>query len=107
MPDLTAQTFVTRDPEAYDSTLIGTVAGTTTISSEPCFFQGLLVPTFLSGAAYIIYDSIGTSANVVGTITLGTSPTNNPPPLYEFKRAMKNGLTVTNATNAGAIVLHK
>jgi len=107
MPDITAQTFVTSDPKAYDSTLIGTAAGTTTISKEPCFFQGLLVPTFLSGAAYIIYDSDGTSTNVVGTITLGTSPTNNPPPLYEFKRAMRSGLTVTNVANAGAIVLYK
>lgn len=107
MPDITPQTFVTRDPGAYDSTLIGTAAGTTTISKEPCFFQGIMIPTFLSGAAYIIYDSDGTSTNVVGTITMGTSPTNNPPALYEFKRAMRNALTVTNAANAGAIVLWK
>src|SRR5688572_22885715 len=107
MPDLTPQTFVTRDPGAYDSEIVGTAAGTAQVSKEPCFFQGILIPTQVAGGVITIYDSLGTSLTVVGTITLGTSPTNNAPPLYEFKRAMKTGLTVVNSANQGAIVLYK
>lgn len=107
MPDLTAHTFVTHDPGAYDYRLVGTAAGTTTISNEPCFLKGINIPVWVSGASYIIYDSVGTSSTVIGTVTLGTSPLVNPPGLIEFDVATKNGLTVTNAANQGCIVLYK
>ena len=104
MPDVSEQGFVTKDPTAYTSTIIGTAAGTTTISKGPCFFKGLLLTRFYSGASYIVYDSDGTSLSVVGTVVQGTSPTNNPPGLIEFDRIM-NKLTVTNPADAGAVVV--
>lgn len=107
MPDLSAATFVTRDPGAYNATLVGTAAGTTTISSEPCFFAGVSIPTRVAGSAVVIYDSIGTSDTVIGTITLGTQPGYDAPPTYLFNVATKNGLTVANNANLGATVLWK
>ncbi len=107
MPDVSNFARVTRDPTAYDYTLIGTVAGTTTIQSQPTFFRGLVITKWTSGQTHIIYDSIGTSGTVIGTVILGTSPTNNPPGLIEFGVATKNGLTVTNAGDQGAVVLFK
>lgn len=104
MPDLTAQGFVTKDPTAYKSTLIGTAVGTTTISKNPCFFYGILVPNRVASASYIMYDSDGTSASVIGTLVLGTQTFSDPPPTYQFRRKC-NALTVTNPANAGAIVL--
>ena len=107
MTDLTSNMFVTSDPGAYNYTLVGTVAGTTTIQQEPTFFQGVVIPQWTSGGVITIYDSVGTSGTVIGTITLGTAPTNNPPGLYEFKIATKNALTVVNSGNQGAVVLYK
>lgn len=107
MPDLTAATFVTRDPQAYDATLVGTAAGTTTIKSEPCFFYGISIPTRVASGVITIYDSIGTSGTILGTITLGTQTFSDPPPTYEFRVATKNGLTVANSANLGATVLFK
>lgn len=107
MPDLTAQKFVTRNPGAYNYTLVGTAAGTTTISSEPCYFKGIVIPRWVSGATYTIFDSAGTSGTVIGTIVLGTSPLVNPPGLIEFNIATKNALTVVNVADQGAVVLYK
>jgi hypothetical protein len=107
MPDVTAATFVSKDPKAYNYTLVGTVAGTTTIQSEPCFFKGIVVPTRVASGVITIYDSIGTSANVIGTITLGSQTFSDPPPLYEFDIAAKNALTVVNSANQGAVVLFR
>lgn len=106
MPDLTPQGFVVKDPGAYDYKIIGTAAGTTTIVTRPCYFFGLQIPVWVSGAQYIVYDSVGTSGTVIGTITLGTSPLVNPPGLQEFRCRTYNALTVTNAANQGAVVLY-
>lgn len=107
MPDVTAAAFVTRDPTAYDYTLVGTAAGTTTIKSSPAFFKGLVITKWTSGQTHIIYDSAGTSGTVIGTVVLGTSPLVNPPGLIEFDVATKNALTVTNAGDQGCVVLYK
>ncbi len=54
-----------------------------------------------------IYDSVGTSLNVIGTIAVGTSTFADPPGLFEYNVATKNGLTVVNSANQGATVLYK
>ncbi len=107
MPDLTQQAFVTTDPGAYNYTLIGTVAGTTTIQSEPVFFKGLVITKWASGQTHVIYDSIGTSGTVIGTVVMGTSPLVNPQGLIEFDIATHNALTVTNAGDQGCVVLFR
>lgn len=107
MPDLTGQSFVFVDPGAYNYTVVGTVAGTTTIQSESTFFKGIMLNNRIASGVLTIYDSIGTSLNVIGTITLGTQTFSDPPPLYEYNIATKNGLTVVNSGNQGATVLFK
>lgn len=107
MPDVTPQFVRTKDPTAYDGSIVGTAAGTATIQSQPCFFKGILIPARVASGAITIYDSIGTSTSVIGTITLGTQTFSDPPPLYEFNIATKTGLTVVNSANQGAIVLFK
>ncbi len=107
MTDISPQGFVTRDPTAYNYTLVGTAAGTTTISNFPCFFSGIVVTNRIASGVLTIYDSAGTSANVIGTITLGTQTFSDPPPAYVYDVACKNGLTVVNSGNQGATVLYK
>ena len=107
MPNVMPQKTYSKDPGAYTGTIIGTAAGTATISSEPAFFQGVIIPTRVASGAITIYDSVGTSSNVIGTITLGTQTFSDPPPLYEFKIATKNALTVVNTANLGAIVMYR
>lgn len=107
MPDVTLASFVTDDPTAYDSTIVGTAVSTATVSSEPCFFKGFLVNNRVASGSVTIYDSIGTSTNVVGTIVMGTQTFSDPPPLYEFDRVMKNALTITTSANMGIVAFYK
>lgn len=105
MSDVSAQGFVTTDPGVYDYTLIGTAIGTPSISKVPCFFRGIIFPNRVASGSVVIYDSPGTSGTVIGTIALGTQTFSDPPPLYEFNVRTKNGLSVVNSANLGAIVL--
>ena len=107
MTDVTAFTSVTRDPTAYDGSIVGTAAGTATIRSQACFLKGVIIPTRVASGAITLYDSVGTSTSVIGTITLGTQTFSDPPPMYEFDLATKNGLTVVNSANLGAVILFK
>lgn len=103
--DTNFQSNVTRDPGAYTSTLIGTAATPGTVSQFPCFFKSIIFPNRVASGSVIIYDSVGTSTNVVGTIVLGTQTNTDPPPAYEFNRAMTTALTIVPSANLGAIAL--
>lgn len=105
MPDLTPHATITEVP-ICDYHLVGTVAGTTTIKSEPAFLQSIIIPARVASGAIKIYDSVGTSANVIGTIALGTQTFSDPPPTYVFNVRTKNALTVENSANQGAIVIY-
>lgn len=107
MPDVTAQKFVTSDPTAYDYRVVGTAIGTTIVQRQATFFKGILLTNRVASGVVAIYDSAGTSGTVIGTIALGTQTFSDPPPLYEFNVATKNGLTVVNSDNQGAVVLYK
>lgn len=107
MPDLTQAGFVTHNPGYYSYTLVGTAAGTTTIQSESTLFKGIVIPNRVASGSLAIYDSIGTSTSVIGTIVLGTQTNTDPPPMYEFNIATNTALTVVNSANLGAIVLYK
>lgn len=104
MPDLTTLGLKTQST-VFDYRLVGTVAGTTTIKSEPCFLSGIVIPTRSASGAITIYDSVGTSTSVIGTITLGTQTFSDPPPTYWFNVRTRTALTVVNSANQGAIVL--
>ena len=107
MTDVSAQFTDTRDPGAYDYTIVGTAAGTTTIRQEPCFFQGVAITNRVASGKLIFYDSVGTSSTIIGTITMGTSTAVDAPETQIFKVATKNALTVENSANMGAVVLFK
>lgn len=105
MPDITAFGLKTEPINVYDYKIVGTAAGTTTIKSEPGFLLGIVIPTRVASGVITIYDSIGTSGTVIGTITLGTQTFSDPPPTYWFNVRTKNALTVANSGNQGAVVL--
>lgn len=105
MPAVDNAGFVTHDPGVYNYTLIGTAIGTPAIASQGCFFKGIMFPNRVASGSVIIYDSPGTSGTIIGTIALGTNVSDDPPPLYEFNVRTKNGLSVVNSANLGAIVL--
>lgn len=107
MPDISDQGFVTKDPSAYTSTIIGTAVGTTTVSKYPGFLSHVLISPRVASGNFVFYDSDGTSTSVIGTILLGTQTFSDPPPSYTFKRHFTK-LTVANTVaNGGAIVFWK
>lgn len=90
-------------PAVMDYTNIGTVAGTTNLALESCWIDGIQITTWASAGKFILYDG-GTNTNPIGTITQGTSPTNNPPFIQLGFRTIR-GLTIANDTNFGGIVI--
>jgi hypothetical protein len=105
MPDIGEQGFVSRDPSAYKSTIIGTAVGTTTISKYPGFLKSIVITRRAASAVFVLYNSDGTSTSVLGTIALGTQTFSDPPPPYELNLVF-NKLTIANTTaDAGAIAL--
>lgn len=105
MGDISDQGFVTRDPGAYTSTIIGTAVGTTTVSKYPGFLKSLVITRRAASATFVLYNSDGTSTSVLGTIVLGTQTFSDPPPPYELNLAF-NKLTIANTTaDAGAIAV--
>lgn len=95
MPDLSANTKVTKDPGVYDYTHMGTAAGTTTIARQSTFLSHIQVNRRAASGAIIVYDSVGTSTNVVGSIVLGTQTFSDPTP-FIYKVRTNNGLTISN-----------
>lgn len=107
MPDITAQTFVTKDPGIYNYALVGTAASIGTIQNEPCFFRGIVFNARTASGSVTIFDSIGTSLNVIGTIVVGTSTAVDPPSPQIYNVATKNALSVQVSANIGVTVLYK
>lgn len=96
--------YVTIDPGAYKGTFIGTAAGTTTIGSIPCFLSHIQVLTRGASGALTLYDSIGTSAKVLGTYNMGTQTFNDPPDALVFKFNTTTALTIVNSANISCYV---
>jgi len=105
MPDLTVAGKSVKNPGVYDYSLVGTAAGTTTIMSEPGVLSSVVITTRVASGAITLYDSIGTSSNVIGTITLGTQTFSDPPMPFVFNLRTKTALTVVNSANQGALIL--
>ena len=92
-------------PPSYKYTLIGTAAGTATVCTAPSVLHSILVVGRTASGSITMYDSAGTSLNVIGTIVIGTATNLDPPPPYTLDAQCKNGLTVVNSANVSAIVL--
>lgn len=107
MPALDTQGFVTRDPGVYAGSIVGTAAATGTIQQGPTFLKGILINSRVATGTIVVYNSVGTSASVIGSIVMGTQTFGDPPPLYEFDLGLNVGLTVTNSANMGAVVIYK
>ena len=91
-------------PQVFDYTRIGTAAGTTTISHEPYYIHSLTITHRKASGNVVLYDSIGTSATVIGTIVMGTNTADDPSASYVIDVRTKNGLTVANTADLGCIV---
>ncbi len=96
--------MLTQTPPIFDYKNIGTAAGTTTIASEPYFLHTVTITKRVASGRIIIYDSAGTSGTVVGTINCGTDTAGDAPSTYIFDVRTKNGLTVENSADLGAVV---
>ena len=103
MPALDAQGLVTVAPRVLDGTYIGTAAALATVLQRPGYIGGITVNRRAASGAIIVYDSIGTSANVLGSIVLGTQ-TFGDGPFYPFNLRTKNALTVSNPADVGITV---
>lgn len=104
MPNLSGRDPLYVTPAICDYTNIGTTAGTTTISSEPCYIERITITSPVASNSFVLFDSDGTSANVIGTITGGTATSTNPYHI-DFGFRTQHGLTIAHTTaNAGAIV---
>lgn len=105
MPDLSngPQTFVTRDPSAYNYTHMGTAAGTSVVLAQPGFLSHISINQRPASGTIIIADAISTAiaattTAIVGTIVLGTQTFSDGAP-FVYKSRMKNGLVVSNSAN--------
>jgi len=103
MPDLSAQRNTTVSPRVLDGTYIGTAAGTTTILSQPGYIGAITVNQRAASGAIVVFDSIGTSGTILGSIVLGTQ-TFSDPQSYPFNFRTRNGLSVSNSANVGITV---
>lgn len=104
MPNLTSQTLPTVNGMLFDYTNIGTAAGTTTIYQEPCILGAVIVTRRKESGVAVIYDSVGTSGTVIGTIAMGTQTFSDPPAPFVFNVRTKNGLTISNTADFGLTV---
>jgi hypothetical protein len=106
MPDLSAAGQVSKQPQVFDYVRAGTVAGTLTVQSEPGFLHSVLISTRVASGVITLYDSIGTSGTVIDTITVGSQTFSDPQNAYLYDVRTKNGLTVVNTANLGAMVAY-
>jgi hypothetical protein len=90
-------------PQAFDYTRIGTAAGTTTISHEPYYVHAVTITHRKASGNVILYDSIGTSTSVIGTIVMGTN-TADDPQSYILDVRTKTALTISNTADFGCVV---
>lgn len=107
MPDVTAHAKSVRNPGVFDYVSLGTAAVTATVLTEPGVIGGIYVNRRAPSVNIIVYDSVGTSTSVIGTIAFGTSTFNlieaSPIPFYANIRT-KNGLTITCPADVGITV---
>ncbi len=104
MADLTGTNKISNTPPILDYRNIGTAAGTTTLLSESGYLGHVNITRRVASGVIVLYDSVGTSGNVIGTIALGTQTFSDPPPTYTFNFRTTNGLTVVNPADCGALV---
>jgi hypothetical protein len=104
--DWTGQGFWTNEaPPSYKYTSIGSAAGTTTVCTAPAILHSIVVVGRAASGTLIMYDSVGTSGTVIGTLIIGTNTSNDPPPAYIFDAQCKNALSVSNSANTAIVVL--
>lgn len=105
MADQSANGFFSKNPGAFDYANIGTAAGTITLSNFPAFLHSVSILNPAVAGTAVLYDSVGTSGTVIGTIInagVGTVVPQLPMPDLRTK----NGLTVTNTANMNLLVTY-
>lgn len=104
MPDLSTASKIQAKPPILDYVNIGTAAGTTIIHRESGYIGEFNVTTRVASGQFVLYDSVGTSTNAIGTISMGTQTFGDAMPTQTLNFRTINGLTIVNPANAGALV---
>lgn len=94
------------DPGVYKYNHIGTAAGTTTVVNQPALCGYVQINNAALGTV-VVYDSAGTSASVIGSVAITSTPGSAAiiPPLFR-KLATKTGLTVSNTAGLDLTVAY-
>jgi len=66
--------------------------------------HSVFFPNRVASGQVVLYDSVGTSTSVIGTIVLGTQTFSDPPYPYILDIRTNTALTVVNSANQGAII---
>lgn len=105
--DWTPAGFWTNEaPPSYKYTSFGTAAGTSILATAPAILHSIVIIGRAASGSIIMYDSAaGTSANVIGTLVIGTSTSNDPPPAYLFDAQTKYGLSIAWSANTAGVAL--
>ena len=109
MPDVSGQGFFTMpqgNQQAYKYIHLGTAAGTTTITQVPSLLHAVVVNDRAASGAIVVYDSVGTSGTIIGSITFGTNTGLDPFGPWVYNAVTTNGLTVSNTANLDLTVLY-
>ncbi len=97
--------WTNENPQSFKYTSFGTAAGTVTISNVPAILHSIVVTNRAANGTIIMYDSVGTSTAVIGTITMGTNQSADPPPPYVFDAQTITALTISNSANSHGVIL--
>ena len=90
---------ISQDTGAYNGTALGTAAGTAILSQQPAFLSHINILSRAASGSIIFYDSIGTSANTLGTYVLGTATTPDNPPTINLKWRTTKALSIAWTAN--------
>lgn len=92
-------------PASYKYTSFGTAAGTLQLSAIPALIHSIVIFNRAASGSFILYDSAGTSGTVIGTYTIGTSTSADPPPPIILDAQCLNALTIANSANLAGVYL--
>lgn len=92
--------------QAYKYMHMGTAAGTQIVSRQPSLLHAIVVNDRAASGVVMVYDSIGTSTNVVGSITFGTNTGLDPFGPWVYNAQLGTALTISNTANLDLTVLY-
>lgn len=104
MSDHSGEGFhVAHQPQGFDYSNLGTAAGTTTLANYPTVLHQVSILNPAVAGTAVIYDSVGTSGTVIGTIINAGGGT-VVPQLQNLDLRTTNALSISNTANMNLLV---